>query len=197
MRIIYLAALLVLTVANSNGQNNKFEDALRKGNLEFKMPDNFDTVPAIANPDMNYELALKSKTKDLEIRYAIRPLKDRIDDFEKRAKDSSVKTFAGSHPNKMYQATLMAVMMNTSGNRQQIPGFKSFSPEAVKQEFNAGWGATTAFPLKSVFGKGYSSCMLVTLHQDNQADVYIFYLFNNREDLTTAIPAFHAIKFKN
>lgn len=197
MRIIYLVAALLFGFINSNGQNKKFEDGLSKGGLHFKMPDNFDTIATVSNPDMNYELALKSKTKDLEIRYAIRPLKERIEQFEKRAKDTSMKMSGGSHPNKMFQASFMVVIMNTSGTHQQLPGYKSFPPEAVKKEFNADWGATTVYPLKSVFGKGYSNCMQVTLHRDNQADVYIFYLFNNKEDLTAALPAFHAITFNN
>lgn len=195
--MIYLIAALLFGSTAGNGQNKKFEEALQKGNLDFKMPGNFDTVSIISNPDMNYELALKSKTKDLEIRYSIRPLKERIEQFEKREKDTAIKMSAGSHPNKMYPAVLLAVIMNTSGNHQQVPGFKSFPPEAVKKEFNADWGATTVYPLKSVFGKGYSNCMMVALHRDDQADVYIFYLFNNKEDVTAAIPAFHAIRFKN
>ncbi|SDD86192.1 hypothetical protein [Niabella drilacis] len=196
MRILYLTTILLLTFIAGNGQNKKFEDGLHNGSLDFKMPENFDTLSVTANPDMNYELALKSKTRDLEIRYSIRPLKERIEQFEKRAKDSASGMPAGAHPNKMYQTVLMAVIMNTSGNHQQVPGFKSFPPEAVKREFNADWGATTVYPLKSAFGKGYSNCMLVTLHRDNQADVYIFYLFNNKEDLPAAMPAFHALKFK-
>ncbi|MCD2422037.1 hypothetical protein LQ567_04640 [Niabella pedocola] len=197
MRIFYLMPLLLLGFMNSHSQNKKFEALLQKGNLTFKMPDNFDTLAVVNNPDMNYELALKSKTKDLEIRYAIRPLKERIEQFEQKQKDTSSKMFAGAHPNKIYQTVFLTVIMNTSGNHQQVPGFKSFPPEAVKREFNAGWGATTVYPLKSVFGKGYSNCMLVTLHRDDQADAYIFYLFNNKEDLTTALPAFHALTFSN
>lgn len=195
MRIFYLIPILLLGFINSNSQNKKFEDLLQKGSLNFKMPDNFDTISAVSNPDMNYELALKSKTKDLEIRYSIRPLKERIEQFEQKQKDTSVKMFAGAHPNKIYPTVLLTVIMNTSGNHQQIPGSKSFPPEAVKKEFNADWGATTVYPLKSTFGKGYNNCMLVTLHRNDQADVYIFYLFNNKEDLAIALPAFHALKF--
>ncbi|WP_018627546.1 hypothetical protein [Niabella aurantiaca] len=197
MRIVYLIAILLFGPVTGNGQNKKFEDLLQKGNLIFKIPDNFDTVSIIPNPDMNYELALKSKTKDLEIRYSIRPLKERIEQFEKRKKDTTIKMSAGAHPNKMYTAAFLAVIMNTSGNHQKMTGFKNFPPEAVKKEFNANWGATTVYPLKSIFGKGYGNCMTVTLHGDDQADVYIFYLFNNREDVTAVMPAFHAIRFKD
>ncbi len=184
------------------GQNHRFNTALEEGLLNFKMPENFDTVLIRSNPDMNYELAIKSKTDSLEIRYAIRPLGKRIESFEKMAADTSNehKVFANAHPNKSYQTVFMTVLINTSlqsGSTPSIPRFGAFKPDAVKSEFNADWGATSGYAPRITFERTYKNCMTVALHKDNAADVYIFYLFNDKETMMRLMPAaFHAIKFK-
>lgn len=186
------------------GQNPRFNTALEEGLLNFKMPENFDTVLIRSNPDMNYELAIKSKTDSFEIRYAIRPLGKRIESFEKMAADTANgrKVFANAHPNKSYQTLFMTVLINTSiqaqaGGAPAIPRFGAFKPDAVKSEFNADWGATSGYAPRITFERTYKNCMTVALHKDNAADVYIFYLFNDKETMMRLMPAaFHAIKFK-
>ena len=207
MKIFMLKLLLTTIVLSFSalvfGQSQKFKTLLEEGGLEFTIPEGFDTVATHKNPDMLYELALKSKTDSFEIRYAIRPLKKRIEAFEKMAADTAGGrvVFANSHPNKSYKMVFMTVLINTSiqqnGGTPAIPRFGEFKPEAVKNEFNADWGATSGYPPRATFDSTYTNCMAVTLHKDDAADVYIFYLFNNKEILMKVMPAaFHAIKFK-
>jgi hypothetical protein len=200
-----LTAILFLLISSTlSGQNALFNSALEEGLLHFEMPENFDTVPVRPNRDMSYDLAIKSKTDSFEIRYAIRPLGKRIESFEKMAADTSNgrKVFAQAHPNKSYQTVFVTILLNTSLQPQAattpaIPRFGAFKPEAVKNEFNADWGATSAYVPRTTFDSNYKNCMTVALHKDNAADVYIFYLFNDKETMTRLMPpAFHAMKFK-
>ncbi|GAB3412967.1 hypothetical protein [Niabella aquatica] len=196
---------LSFAITLASGQNQQFKKLLEEGGLEFTMPDGFDTIATRQNPDMNYELVLQSKNDSFEIRYAIRPLKKRVEEFEKMAADSTKTNIssAKSHPNKMYKMTLMAVLINTSlqqqgSNTPTIPRLSEFKPEAVKNEFNADWGAMSGYPPRASFDSTYKNCMTVALHRDNASDVYIFYLFNNRETFMrmTTPPVFHAIRYK-
>lgn len=200
-----LTAILLLLISSTvSGQNARFNSALAEGLLYFKMPENFDTVPVYPNPDMTYDLAIKSKTDSFEIRYAIRPLRERIAHFEKMAADTSNgnKVFASAHPNKMYQAVFTTVLLNTSSQPRAavtpaIPRFGAFKPEAVKNEFNADWGATSGYVPRATFDSHYKNCMTVTLHKDDAADVYVFYLYNNKETMMRLMPStFQAIRFK-
>ncbi len=200
-----LTAILLLLISSTvSGQNARFNSALEEGFLYFKMPENFDTVPVYPNPDMTYDLAIKSKTDSFEIRYAIRPLRERIAHFEKMAADTSNgnKVFANAHPNKMYQTVFTTVLFNTSSQPQEavtpaIPRFGAFKPEAVKNEFNANWGATSGYVPRATFDSHYKNCMTVTLHKDDAADVYVFYLYNNKETMMRLMPStFQAIRFK-
>lgn len=200
-----LTAVLFLLISSTlSGQNIRFNSALEEGLLNFTMPENFDTVAIHHNPDMTYDLAIKSKTDSFEIRYAVRPLRDRIAHFEKMAADTSngPKVFANAHPNKMYQTIFVTVLINTSLQPQgaatpAIPRFGAFKPEAVKNEFNADWGATSGYVPRTTFDGNYKHCMTVALHKNDAADVYIFYLYNDKETMMRLMPpAFHAIKFK-
>ncbi|WP_162817968.1 hypothetical protein U0035_16895 [Niabella yanshanensis] len=200
-----LTAILFLLISSvASGQNPRFHSVVEEGLLSFKMPENFDTVPVNPNRDMNYDLAIKSKTDSFEIRYAIRPLRKRIEHFEKMAADTSNgrKVFAQAHPNKSYQTVFVTVLHNTSLQPQAattpaIPRFGAFKPEAVKNEFNADWGATSGYAPRTTFDSNYKNCMTVTLHKDDAADVYIFYLFNDKETMMRLMPStFHAMKFK-
>lgn len=83
-------------------------------------------------------------------------------------------------------------------------GSKDFPPEAVKQEFGADWGSTTIIEIQNdSFGTSYKYCMMTTLHKNDIADAYIFYLSDTKENLMTLLTeyvaktgAFYALKFK-
>lgn len=204
MHKLILTISFALTTTFIQGQSAKFWSLLEEGGLEFTMPANFDTIATRQNPHMNDELAIQSKTDSFEIRYAIHPLKKRIEAFEKMAADTSSGqvVFAGAHPNKSYKTVFMTVLINTSlqpqgGGAPAIPKFGDFKPEAVKNEFNADWGATSGYPPRTTFDSTYKNCMTVALHKDNAADVYIFYLFNKKETMMRLLPTvFHAIKYR-
>src|SRR4029078_4003442 len=127
----------------------------------------------IENRQMNYEYALISKSKDFEVRYAIRPMDNFIKEYNEREKNKKPGEI-NIHPNKFYAQTFQATVLNISGG--QLPESTTFDKDAVKSEFNADWGATTTVELGKEFGQDYKYCMVVAIHKDNVGEAYYFYL---------------------
>lgn len=161
--------------------------------MTFEMPKGFVETSVVANSRMNYDYAIKHETKHFEVRFALRPLNDLIKaykELEKNKKDGDINL----NPNKFYQTSLQATVLNISGG--QMPQFSQFPPQAVKAEFNAEWGATSFFEVGKEFGQTYKYCMVVAIHKDNLADAYYFYLSDKQETINElAEPVFHCLKF--
>lgn len=185
---------LVLTSFSSDNLPKTFTDLLDRANLTFQMPTGFEETKTIENRQMNYEYAVKHPKKKFEVRYAIRPLDNLIRDYEEKEKNKKPGDI-NIHPNKLYSSLLQVTTLNISGG--QLPEITVFDKQAVKQEFNADWGATTFVEVGKEFGQKYKYCMIVAIHKDNFADAYFFYLSDSKDGFDELMnPAFHSLKFK-
>jgi hypothetical protein len=186
--------LLVLTSFTSDNLPKTFSDLLDRANLTFQNPTEFIETNIIENQQMNYEYALKHPQRKFEVRYAIRPLDNLLSDYEEKEKNKKPGDI-NIHPNKFYLSLLQATTLNISGG--QLPEVTVFDQQAVKQEFNADWGATTFVEVGKEFGQNYKYCMIVAIHKDNFADAYFFYLSDTKDGFGELMdPAFHSLKFK-
>lgn len=171
-----------------------FVKLLERGKIAFIRPDSLVETPIVENDQMNYEYALKFPEKNFEVRYAIRPLDIIIKDYQssvKKKKDGDIIL----HPNKYYSASFQATLLNISGG--QLPEIATFDSGAVKEEFNADWGATTFVEVDGEFGQSYKYCIVVALHKDDRADAYIFFLSDTKIDFEKNMEnAFHSLRFK-
>ena len=162
-----------------------FPDLLEANNLLFSMPENFEKTEIKRNYNVFYQFAVKDKNSNFEVRIYIKPFKGIFTDT------------AAFNPNKFSYNFLTGMALDASGNvLPNIPQIDLFPPEAVKKEFNADWGATTAFAPKTEFGKGFNFCALNCLRKDDVCEVYIFYMFDdlpNQQSLMQKV--FCAIKF--
>ena len=71
-----------------------------------------------------------------------------------------------------------------------------FPPLAVRMEFNAHWGATSGGQADAAFSPDRAPVILVFLHRDPGADLYVFFVLHDpsaMDDLQVA--AFHALRF--
>jgi hypothetical protein len=185
---------LVLTSFTPDNLPKTFTDLLDRGNLTFQKPTGFEETKTIENRQMNYEYAIKYPKKKFEVRYAIRPLDDLLRDYEEKEKNKKPGDI-NIHPNKLYSSLLQVTTLNISGG--QLPEVTVFDKQAVKQEFNADWGATTFVEVGKEFGQNYKYCMIVAIHKDNFADAYFFYLSDTKDGFDELMnPAFHSLKFK-
>jgi len=164
-----------------------FDNLLKTNNLIFTMPENFEEIKVKKNYDIFYQYAIKDKNSNFEIRIFIKPFKGIFNDT------------ANFNPNKFSYNFLASMSLNASGNiLSNIPQIDLFPKDGVKKEFNADWGATTAFVPKTEFGRGFNFCALTSLRKDDLCEVYIFYMFDdvpNQESLIQK--GFYVMKFIN
>jgi hypothetical protein len=195
--IIFSSVLLwiLLSSFTVGGLPKTFEEMLERGKMTFQQPEGYEKTKIIQNKQMNYEYAIKHTKENLEIRYAIRPLDSYLRDYDKWEKDTSEGKGILIHPNKWYKTSMQTTALNISGG--QFPQIAEFEPEAVKQEFNADWGASAIVPLGQEFGQDYQFCMFVALHKDNCADAYCFILSDKRENFKKITEIeYYSLKFK-
>lgn len=165
---------------------NTFKELLEENQLEFTMPKGFKKVKVKKNDNVFYQYAIKDKKSGFEIRIFIRPYGKLMEDTTK------------FNPN-LYTYNMLAVMaLNASGNLiNKIPQIDLFPKEGAKKEFNADWGATTAFSPNTSFGEGFNFCALNCLRKDDVGEVYIYYLFTdvqNQQQLL--LDGMYILKFK-
>lgn len=191
IKIMIGVLTLMLTSFILNILPKEFTELLGRANMVFETPKEFQETKIIENQQMNYEYAIKSSKKNFEIRFAIRPLDSTLKEYqEKKNKKGNIII----DPNKIYSTSYVATILNITGGH--LSKINVFDKGAVKQEFNADWGATTFVEVSKEFGQDYKYCMFVTIHKDNFGDAYIFFLSDSKEDFDElAQPAFHALKF--
>jgi hypothetical protein len=187
--LIIIASLFTVTV---KGQVlNEFMSTLKDCGMNLSIPNGFIESKIIENDDMGYEYAIKYPDKDFELRYAVRPIRYKVyanDTVRKEMEDQR------AFRNSAYATIFKTVMLNiTSGVEYKI---QAFDVTSVKNEFNADCGATSFVDLNSDFGKGFKYCMMVTIHKDDVADAYYFYLSNSKENFSENMkPLFHTLRF--
>lgn len=187
--------LIALTSFTTEKTTSGFQETLQKTKMSFSMPKDFKETTIIPNNHMNYEYAIKHIEKNFEVRFAIRPLGDRMTAFYEKEKNKKTGEVNLS-PNKSYQASFLAITMNVSGIMDKLPRTSTFPPEAIKAEFNADWGAMTMVEPRKEFGQDYKYCMIIAIHKDDAADAYYFYLADDQQTLKEQMQAvFHSLKF--
>jgi hypothetical protein len=171
------------TVGHSQSLPPEFARLIHANALRFALPPGFSPTPIVVNEDVVYDFAVKSKTKKLEIRYHIWPLKPSSQSGEVDI-------------NSLHQAMLLSMVLNISnGKRGSV---QAYPEESVREEFGADAGATTMISCDSDFGKGYSKCLISMIHKDNIADAYVFFLSDDPQVVGEAImtdKTYHALRF--
>jgi len=135
-----------------------FLTTLEAARLQYFGPleDSFKAIRVRRNQVLDYDMAIRSKKKNLEIRYAIQ----------------LPKTLTYPHMNSLSLATSVA-----SNEEDTAVAVHDISKEDLKTFYNADWGATFYFKPKT----GFSSrkyCKMLALHAEDKASVYVFYLFD-------------------
>jgi hypothetical protein len=145
-----------------------FNNLVNDNKLIFTMPDGFVTTNVKRNDNVFYQYAIKDKNSNFEIRI-----------FIKSFKQISGKK-DGFDFNKYSYNFLSSTSLNASGNvLPNIPQIDLFPEDAVKKDFNADWGATTAFAPKTEFGKGFNFCALNCIRLNDICEVYVFFMFDD------------------
>lgn len=190
MGIIAGILLLLFSLGATAKLPDKFVDLMHRANMTFTEPTGLVEIAPIDNTQMNYEFALKYPETKFEIRFAIRPLDNMLKEYEKSIKSGHNCI----SPNKLYQTSLLALILNVSNGKTL--NTKKFDKDQVKLEFNADWGATAFFELGKEFGQDYKYCMVVAIHKDDCGDAYIFFLTDTINEFDKFMhPVFHSLQF--
>jgi hypothetical protein len=181
--------------------SDTFQNVLKLAEMSFKMPKDAISIPLVNNMQMHYEYAITFKDKPFEVRYSVAPMGYSVAEAYIGGK--------GITPRKkdevLSKTSAVVIAINVGGGTPSpTMGSKAFPPEAVKKEFGADWGSTTIIELQNnSFGTPYKYCMMVTIHKNEVADAYIFYLSDTKENLMGYLNeyiaktgAFYALKFK-
>jgi len=179
MKKIFIHILLLISLFVNAEAKDSFATLLAKCSVSFTFPKSFLPLGVRKNGDVEYDFAIKSKTNDVEIRYAIWS----FDQMQQR--------------NDLYISLLQTMCLNISGGK--LAQANHFKHEDVATEFNADDGLTCIIPTNSEFGQGYKFCMINVIHKENIGDVYIFFLYDDYKVLFPFLldgKIFHALRFK-
>jgi hypothetical protein len=190
--IVMLLTMITFTAIGQNLQD--FKSKLANCKMKLNIPTGYIESKVIENHDMGYDYAIKSQDNDFELRYAIRPITQTTyaNDTEKKMMEDHI-----AFRNSSYKVILMTIIINVAGG-DQATKLQVYDESAVKKEFNADWGATTIVETKSDFGKGFKTCMIVTIHKKDVADAYFFFMFSTKEQfMKYALPLFHSLQFED
>src|SRR4051794_16152177 len=112
---IFIAAVILLFGAGLLAQGNNlptdFTAALERAHMSFDMPEGYAKTKIIANRQMDYLYAIKSKDKKIEVRYAIMPLDSMAAQFNRPRKEGEIMI----DPNNYHESMFMTTAANVSG----------------------------------------------------------------------------------
>lgn len=195
LSLVVLQSLLLSACASTSRLPSytleEFQEYVASIGLRYSMPEGFHVVPVKSNRDMGYDFAVMSPDSTFEIRYAIWPLENQL----KRYKECGERPGCVMiHPNELHNSLALVNVLNLTGLRGEK--INRFPSKAVRADFNADAGCTSAFRFDCEFGEGYEFGELTMLHKDDVADIIITYMGRDLESLLKYImPSFRSIVF--
>jgi len=152
--------------ASNGNKDHSFKTTLEQKQIALNLPKNFKEVPVKDNPDVNYQYALKHDSLDFEIRFLVADINEALD-----------------LPNDKRSLSLFtSIVLNASGEAlPNIPKIQELGQGVANMEYNADWVANSSFYAKSTFSKGFDINSVIALRKNDVAEVYVFFLFNDRE----------------
>lgn len=177
----------VQAVKQNEFAHGELMELLASCGLDFELPAGFLFKPGVQNPKLNYEGKLVAADGNLEVRYAIRPIIGM--DIEYRDPHSSAP-----EPNHIYPLLEQSVVDRISDGKT---GSKEEFGDDALAEYNADWGAIHRLTPNSDFTPDHQELLLLCLHGNNRADVYVMFLFQDGDAASSALKsALHGLKFK-
>lgn len=169
-------------VIEDSTQKTSFDDILNKYSLQLNIPENFSEISIKDNPDIKYQYALKHDSLDFEIRFLV----------------TDINTTLDLPDDKRSLSLFTSIVLNASGNvLPDIPKIQELGSGLAKVEYNADWVANSSFYAKSTFSKGFDINSVIALRKNDVAEVYIFFLFSDREKGATLVSKLATcLKFK-
>jgi hypothetical protein len=182
-------------------KDNAFFAFIDKAGLKFSKPANTIEIPVIANDELNYQYALKDTINKIEIRYLVVPLQELVDRYN-GPHDDTGSSMSKVDPNFLHTNLLIAYALKIEGKGMNsmddvMPNITELSHAKVDLEYNADWGAELTLQPCDEFAQKYKYCNILAIHKDNIADVFMIYLYDNKDTFEESVkPDIHSLVFK-
>lgn len=162
LQLISILAFILVFSKNTNAQlkiSKGFHKKMVEMNMEFLSPleNSYKKVRVYKNQIIKYDYAIKAKKADMEIRFALNPMK---------------------HPKSFphIDATARAASVATNDEEVRMV-FHDMGKEDLK-EYEADWGMIVFFQPKEMFSNK-EHCKMVAIYEEGKGMAYIFYLFDD------------------
>lgn len=172
MRLISFLLLFMVASQPCLGSSaiNDFDSLLKESELVFSKPDDFKDLSPGSNDVLNYERAVLSPDRSLEIRIAVRPLKRmEIEYIDPHG--------AVPDPNHIFPLVFESLVSRLSAGRHSPS--REYSVADAKKYFNADWAAAALFDTSPDFNTEYNQGVALGLHRTRVSDAYVIFLFND------------------
>lgn len=168
---------------------NSFEALVAEAGLTYRPPGGFTVIEPEVSPLFSYEHAMRHPDVDLELRYAVRPI-GRIEiDYEDPHN-------AAPEPNEIFPL-LFSSLIDLLSRGGHSPT-RQYPAEQAQQLFNADWAAASVFDVNPSFSQRYSQALLIALHKNHQADVYVIYLYDDYDPVRSIVnDSLSALRFES
>ncbi|MGY4385132.1 hypothetical protein ACVWYN_002168 [Pedobacter sp. UYP24] len=187
----------------NNALPAEFQKKLDEAKMTFVKPEGATEIPVIKTEKVGYDYAIKLNAKNVEIRYAVRPIsKEIFTMYENRQKKEGDTVL---NPNIIHRILTPMMYSRISGGKisPQKVSIQYFKPESIKTSAGADVGTMSSGPLGADWAQTYNFGFYVMLHKEYLADAYIFYLFEDEKQMVDAFKeitannaVLYALKFK-
>lgn len=157
--------------------------------FSFPMKSAFMPLKPSPNPDMAYDFALKSRTGNLEIRYAIRDFLQ-SDGTELPPGEMFTVVVLNTSSDRFHKEEDLIVI--TKEGRRMVtvkPGFRVPMREIpgpdARKFFNADWAAMISYRPRSSFSRDFEVCMALATYKKRRGMTFTFFLLRQRDDDAT------------
>lgn len=189
--VLFFLGFLSSIIAQ-NELNTSFDTLLQRAQLNFVLPKGLQEIEVEYFHKMPHQKAIGPADSSYQIRFWIDPLDKLAADYYQKTKQEKESSL---HPNLMCKSMMMIAVLNVTNNKSrnyETP--KDF--KLTKKAYNADWEAASLVEL------GWPSlefeyCYVWCLHKDDVADVYVYVLTHQKEDMFEVIKKVSGIlKFK-
>lgn len=166
----WLAACLCLLMPTVLASSSDFGTLLEEAELAFEAPVSYVDIAPGRTPMLDYERAIRSPEGDVEVRFAVRPLKRLQIEYD----DPHGAT---PDPNHIFPLVFESLASRLAGGRHAPSN--EYAPEQAEALFNADWAAAAVFDTVADFDTEFRQGLLVAIHRNQVADAYTVVLFND------------------
>jgi len=170
----------------------QFVSLLASVDATFTHPATFEDTPVIENYQVGYDYAIKNTEKRLEIRYSVWPLQSMLKEYEASLADPNREMI---DPNILYYNQIIVTILNANDLKMmtelggdedgmnEVANLVQDLNETSLLKFGADGGRYAIFEVGETFGQDYKYCATLVLHKNDVADIYVFFLADEKESL--------------